>query len=52
MRTINSFQVKNKYIPLSITFPKRILNMIPALEVGEIMSGKKLEVGLPVPCPV
>lgn len=39
-------------LPSAFVLSRQILNKIPALEVGDMISGKKLELGLPSVCPV
>jgi len=39
-------------LPSAFDLSRQILNNIPALEVGDMISGKKLELGLPSVCPV
>lgn len=39
-------------LPSTFVLPREMLNKIPALEVGDMISGKKLELGLPSVCPV
>lgn len=40
------------HLPSAFVLPRQILNKIPALEVGDMISGEKLELGLPSVCPV
>jgi len=39
-------------LPSAFVLSRQILNNIPPLEVGDMFSGKKLELGLPSVCPV
>jgi len=39
-------------LPSAFVLSRQILNKIPALEVGDMTSGKKLELALPSVCPV
>jgi hypothetical protein len=38
-------------LPSAFVLSREILNKIPPLEVGDMISGKKLELGLPSVCP-
>jgi len=39
------------HLPSAFVLSRKILNKIPALEVGVMISGKKLDLGLPSVCP-
>lgn len=43
---------KQPKLPSAFVLPRHILNKIPALDVGEMTSGKKAEASRPSPCPV